>query len=185
VQGGQTLDRAQGGLGIGLSLVRELVQMHGGTVVARSAGLGRGSLFEFQLPLSDRQSKNGSVQQMQSVPAKRIMIVDDNIDAANSLAAMLQLDGHIVEVAYTAQDTLDSIEKFSPDVMLLDLGLPHMNGYELARRIRTQGMFKNIRLIALTGYGQPEDKQRTKTVGFDAHLVKPLVYEQLQSALHF
>jgi CheY-like chemotaxis protein/nitrogen-specific signal transduction histidine kinase len=183
VQGDRALDRSQGGLGIGLSVVRRLVEMHGGQVVARSAGAGKGSSFAIRLPLIERPSVSADEPERISGPSKRILIVDDNADAADSLALLLQIDGHETHAVYTSRDALDSAQSFRPDIMLLDIGLPEMNGYEVARRLRALPGFGEVRLIALTGYGQAGDQARARAAGFDDHLMKPVEWLELKRAL--
>ena len=183
VQSDRTLDRAQGGLGIGLSVVKRLIEMHGGRVSASSEGLRTGSTFEIRLPLVDRGSESSVELAQSNAPSRRILVVDDNKDAANSLAMILMLEGHQVESVYTAHDALARALSFKPDVALLDIGLPEMNGYELARRLREQPQARQIRLVALTGYGQAEDKERAWAAGFDDHLAKPADLRALQRTL--
>jgi len=183
VQGDRALDRSQGGLGIGLSVVRRLVEMHGGQVVARSAGAGKGSSFAIRLPLIERPSVSADEPEHISGPSKRILIVDDNADAADSLALLLQIDGHETHAVYTSRDALDSAQSFRPDIMLLDIGLPEMNGYEVARRLRALPGFGEVRLIALTGYGQAGDQARARAAGFDDHLMQPVEWLELKRAL--
>ena len=173
-QADRTLDRAEGGLGIGLSVVKKLVEMHGGRITARSEGLGRGSTFEFTLPrvaapTSAEQETPGAI-----VVSRRILVVDDNSDAATSLSELLKMDGHQTQPAFSAEEALSLAQSFNPEVVLLDIGLPHMDGYEVARRLRHSILRKGATLIALTGYGQAEDRERAKAAGFDAHLVKPV-----------
>ena len=181
VQSNRTLDRAQGGLGIGLSVVRRLIEMHGGTVSAASAGPGRGSTFCLTLPLIEPVAAETEPTCTPEVPPKRILIVDDNTDAANSLASILALDGHNAQTAYTSRDALERAAGFDPDVVLLDIGLPGMDGYEVARQLRARGLKGQI--VALTGYGRPEDIERARGAGFDAHLVKPVDLQSLAVAL--
>jgi signal transduction histidine kinase len=183
VQGDRTLDRAQGGLGIGLSVVKGLIGMHGGQVHARSEGFGKGSSFTLSLPLAASALPAASDSPPASTPPRAILLVDDNVDAANSLAALLSLDGHRVVVAYGAYQALEHLAGFVPDVALLDIGLPEMDGYELARRIRTLPQLEQLRLLALTGYGQEEDRRRAVAAGFDGHLVKPVDIQALTRAL--
>ena len=183
VQSDRTLDRAQGGLGIGLSVVKRLVEMHGGSVSASSGGLRTGSTFEIRLPLIDRDDEPSIALRQRKVPPRRVLVVDDNEDAANSLAMILTLEGHEVESVYTAHEALARVLSFKPDVALLDIGLPEMNGYELARRLREHPEVEEIRLVALTGYGQAEDKEHARAAGFDDHLVKPADLRALQQAL--
>jgi hypothetical protein len=137
VQSDRTLDRAQGGLGIGLSVVKRLVEMHGGSVSAWSGGLRTGSTFEIRLPLVDRGDEPSTELTQSKAPSRRVLVVADNKDAANSLAMILTLEGHQVESAYSAHDALTCALSFKPDVALLDIGLPEMNGYELARRLES------------------------------------------------
>ena len=174
VQGDRTLDRSQGGLGIGLSVVKRLVEMHDGEVVARSAGLGRGSAFEIRLPLVVRPNDTEAEAGKLGPTPTRLLIVDDNHDAADSLALLLELEGHEVSAVYTAKAALEQARKFNPTVVLLDIGLPEMDGYEVARRLRAIPELKGVKLVAVTGYGQPEDRRRTRDAGFDDHLTKPV-----------
>jgi len=187
VQGERALDRSQGGLGIGLSVVRRMVEMHGGEVVARSDGPGRGSTFSIRLPLIERQHASDAEPQPVAVVRRRILIVDDNQDAADSLALLLQLDGHETQAVYSSRDALERARSYQPDVMLLDIGLPEMNGYEVAMQLRRDGAANGapnrIRLIALTGYGQAGDLARASAAGFDDHLMKPVEWPALQRAL--
>jgi PAS domain S-box-containing protein len=183
VQGDRALDRSQGGLGIGLSVVRRLVEMHGGEVIARSAGAGEGSSFVIRLPLIERPSAAISEPEPIATACQRILIVDDNEDAADSLALLLQLDGHETQAVYTSAEALESAQSFKPHVMLLDIGLPEMNGYEVARRVRALIGLDRVRLIALTGYGQAGDQARARAAGFDDHLMKPVEWQALKRAL--
>ena len=177
VQGDRSLDRSQGGLGIGLSVVKRLVEMHHGRVTACSEGPGHGSVFEIHLPLIEAPAGSQAHPSDRTIQAKRILIVDDNVDAANSLAEMLQIDGHITEVVYTGRDALSCALAWPADVILLDIGLPDMNGYEVAARMRPK--IGPAQLIALTGYGQTEDVRRATEAGFDAHLIKPVDFDEL------
>jgi signal transduction histidine kinase/CheY-like chemotaxis protein len=174
VQGDRTLDRSQGGLGIGLAVVKKLIEMHGGQIIARSEGLGWGSSFELRLPRAPAPA-TAHAQSPQSNPsACRVLIVDDNADAADSLALLLNLEGHEAACVYSAAAALQRVSGLAPDVVLLDIGLPDTDGYEVARRLRTLPGCAAIRLIALTGYGQPGDRDRAIAAGFEAHLVKPV-----------
>jgi two-component system CheB/CheR fusion protein len=174
VQGDRTLDRAQGGLGIGLSVVRELIEQHGGRVDARSDGPGRGATFEIRLPLAPEPTSAEPPRRVRAGSARRVLVVDDNIDAADSLALVLQLEGHAVDIAHTGADAIARVQAAAPDVVLLDIGLPQMDGYEVARRLRALANGAALRLVALTGYGQAEDVERARAAGFDRHIVKPV-----------
>ena len=183
VQGNRALDRAQGGLGIGLAVVKRLVEMHGGSVYASSSGPRRGSTFEIRLPLTDREDEPSIPQQQRKAPQRRILVVDDNEDAATSLAMILALEGHEVETVHASHDALERAPLFKPDVAVLDIGLPGMDGYELARRLRENPALEGIRLVALTGYGQAEDRERARAAGFDDHLIKPADSRALDQVL--
>ena len=174
VQSERTLDRSQGGLGIGLAVVQRLIEMHNGSVSARSDGLGRGSTFEIRLPRIARHSATALEMAAWKSPPRRVLIVDDNEDAADSLAMLLNLQGHETRVTHNGADALDCIDVFKPDVALLDIGLPGMDGYVLAQRLRAMPQLMGVRLIALTGYGQADDRQRALSAGFDEHLTKPV-----------
>jgi CheY-like chemotaxis protein len=183
VQGDRTLDRSQGGLGIGLAVVKKLIEMHGGQVIARSEGLGCGSAFELRLPRAPAPAAADAQSPQSNASARRVLIVDDNADAADSLALLLSLEGHQTECVYSAAAALQRVAGFAPDVVLLDIGLPDTNGYEVARRLRTLPGGAAMRLIALTGYGQPGDRDRAITAGFEAHLVKPVDLTELGQLL--
>jgi CheY-like chemotaxis protein len=183
VQSPRTLDRSQGGLGIGLTVVKRLIQMHGGTVSAKSAGSGCGSTFTIQLPTVPAPSVSESKDVHYTAPTRRVLVVDDNQDAANSLAVLLRLEGHYVSTAYGASDALSAVEQLKPEVVLLDIGLPQMDGYEVARRLQLRHARTCPRLIALTGYGQAEDRARALATGFSEHLTKPVDHEQLRRVL--
>lgn len=174
VQSERTLDRSQGGLGIGLAVVKRLIEMHKGQVSASSEGVGRGSTFEIRLPRIARPSATAVEMMPWKSPPRRVLIVDDNADAADSLAMLLNLQGHETHVTHNGREALGCIEAFKPDVALLDIGLPGMDGYVLAERLRTMPQLKRVRLIALTGYGQADDRQRALAAGFDDHLTKPV-----------
>ena len=174
----RSLDRSQGGLGIGLTLVQRLVEMHGGRVQAYSAGPNQGSEFVVFLPLLGHEpvqkaSVNGTATAPAGCPRCRVLVVDDNADAAESLALLLQFAGHDVRVCHEGAAALAEAETFQPEVVLLDIGLPGMDGYEVARRLRAQPDLDKTLLVALTGYGQAEDLCRSRDAGFDRHLVKP------------
>jgi signal transduction histidine kinase/DNA-binding response OmpR family regulator len=178
-QGERMLDRSQGGLGIGLAIVKRLVEMHGGSVAVHSDGPNRGATFEIRLPLAEVDTTPRAASKPATVTARRILVVDDNRDGADVLGALLQEDGHVVNAVYSSREALASIPDFRPDVVLLDIGLPEIDGYELARRIRAQGALHDVRLIAITGYGQEDDRARAHSAGFDAHLLKPVEYGRL------
>ncbi|MGH7106358.1 MAG: GAF domain-containing protein, partial [Acetobacteraceae bacterium] len=167
VQSDRTLDRAQGGLGIGLSVVKRLVEMHGGEVSARSAGLGQGSSFEIRLPRIAAERTTSSEAAEPKVTPRRVLVVDDNVDSAQSLAMLLNLQGHETRVAFSAKQALELVGRFRPEIALIDLGLPEMDGYGLAERLRTLPELRSTRLMAVTGYGQAEDRRRTQAAGFD------------------
>jgi PAS domain S-box-containing protein len=182
----RSLDRSRGGLGIGLALVKRLVEMHGGAIEAHSAGLNRGSAFLVRLPLTcEPQRLAASGAQDPAVPRTsfRILIVDDNRDGADILAAMLEQLGNETRVAYDGEAAVATAIEFRPEVVLLDIGLPRLDGYEACRRIRAHPDGKNLLIVAQTGWGQDEDRQRTREAGFDHHMVKPLDPAALQRLL--
>jgi CheY-like chemotaxis protein len=164
-------------------VVRKLVEMHGGEVRARSPGLGQGATFEIRLPRGKRASATEAESQSMRFIKRRVLVVDDNVDAADSLGQLLRLDGHTVETAYAARAAIDKFEAFHPDLVLLDIGLPEMDGYEVAHRLRQRGDARNVILVALTGYGQREDRERALVAGFDDHLVKPVNFPDLQRVI--
>jgi CheY-like chemotaxis protein len=183
VQLDTSLAHAQGGLGIGLTLVQRLVAMHGGNVEARSAGVGHGSEFVVRLPIDAGGASAEAPSAADSNRAFRILVVDDNPDAAVSLSTLLELEGHEPITVHDGTAALEAAEKHRPDVVLLDIGLPHMNGHEVCRRLRALPIGKNLVVVALTGWGQEEDRRKSKDAGFDAHLVKPVHYATLASLL--
>ena len=177
-------ERSQGGLGIGLTLVRRLVEMHGGSVEARSEGVGRGSQFVVRLPLAAAPIPAATLMQTpEGAAPRRILVVDDNHDAAASLSLLLELDGHTIVAAHDGPSALAAADAHRPEVVLLDIGLPGMSGYEVADRIRKQPWGRAMILVALTGWAQEADRARTRAAGFDAHLVKPVDYEELAGLL--
>jgi CheY-like chemotaxis protein len=176
-QVGRATDRAQGGLGIGLSLVKRLVEMHGGTVEAASEGVGRGSTFSVSLPrlmetATDLPAPRGETEPPPSA-GSRILVVDDNIDGAETLAMLLEGSGHAVRTAYSGPAALQQARAFQPELVLLDLGLPGMNGFEVARELRADPAYGAPVLVALTGWGSEEDRRRSREAGFSEHLTKP------------
>jgi len=178
--------RSGEGLGIGLALVKGLAELHGGTVVASSEGLGRGSEFVISLPRGcEASSPTSTTKPLPPVtpPSRRILIADDNQDATESLKLLLEMEGHEVLTAADGEIALDQANRMLPEVMLLDLGMPKLNGYELATRVREQPWGKNITLVAVTGWGQAEDRRRSAEAGFDQHLTKPLEFEVLRALL--
>lgn len=184
-QAERSLDRSQGGLGIGLSLVRQLVELHKGTVEAHSI-LGKGSEFIVRLPVMPAPLQLPSSPVLKTNPANekcRVLVVDDNIDAAQSLAMLVEISGHETQVAYDGPSALKAALTWQPDVVLLDIGLPGLNGYEVAMRIRQESKRKDIVLVALTGYGQNSDRKRSQDAGFDHHLVKPADFDEVERIL--
>ncbi|WP_374562704.1 response regulator [Ideonella sp.] len=176
-QGHRALDRSQGGLGIGLTLVQLLVKLHGGRVEALSAGPGKGAEFRVYLPVHSQPTDaaaQGEPAQALPAPGRRILVVEDNADVADTTAAMLTLSGHEVRTAHDGIEALAMVEDFAPDIVLLDIGLPMMDGYEVARRMRQLPATRHKLLVALTGYGQAGDRQRGRDAGFDEHLLKPV-----------
>jgi signal transduction histidine kinase/CheY-like chemotaxis protein len=171
-QADRALDRSQGGLGIGLSVVKRLIQLHGGEVTARSEGEGRGAMFEISLPRVADCAIATPSEGLSSSVGRRVLIVDDNVDAATSLAALLELAGHRALTAFNSRDALDLAVSFDPQAVVLDIGIPELDGYQLARQIR-QSPGSTATLIALTGYGQQDDRRLALEAGFDAYLVKP------------
>lgn len=190
VQQAQTLDRARGGLGLGLSIVRSLVTLHGGKVAATSEGLGRGSEFSIELPASRRVSAASAGPSLEGAgerprsPRAKVLVVDDNEDAAAMLSEALERLGYEVAVAHDGPSALRIVPEFEPDVALLDLGLPVMDGFELAERLREPEMqTKCPHLVALTGYGQDADKARSKCAGFERHLTKPIEIDTVSNVV--
>lgn len=175
-QVGTSLDRAQGGLGIGLTLVKRLVELHGGRVTAESPGPGKGSAFTVRLPLDQtrqRAAQSGGPAGDGAAASLRVLVVDDNRDAAESLAMILEMKGHEVRTAHDGPEALRVLGTYLPRLILLDLGLPGMTGFEVARKIRESNALRGVTLAALTGWGQEEDRRRTREAGFDYHMVKP------------
>jgi CheY-like chemotaxis protein len=180
-------DRSDGGLGIGLALAKGLVELHGGTIVARSAGPGRGSEFIVRLPCrgSNAPRRPESITAGSVLPNKRrrVLIADDNHDAAESLALLLRMQGHEVAVVHDGQQALSTITSMRPEVALLDIGMPALNGYEVARQLRQSTLGSTVTLIAVTGWGQDRDKARALSVGFNHHFTKPVDPSRLSALL--
>lgn len=186
-QGIRTIDRADGGLGLGLAIVKNVVRLHGGEVSVVSLGPGRGSEFVVVLPLRDRAADTPTEESAQSRPrpttSRRVLVVDDNVDSAEMLALALDLMGHVTRVAHDGQGALALLFEHRPEVALLDIGLPVIDGYELCRRILASGIEPRPVLIAITGYGQQGDRDRARAAGFDHHMVKPVDLHALQALI--
>ncbi|HEY6515561.1 MAG TPA: ATP-binding protein, partial [Steroidobacteraceae bacterium] len=179
-------DRTEGGLGVGLALVRGIVALHGGSVRAHSEGPGRGSEFLVSLPISKPTveiPQLGSVEDTAAGIGLRILVADDNRDAADTCAALLEISGHHVQTAYSGRQALELAENFRPHAALLDIGLPDLSGYVLARHIRESHWGRRTLLVAITGWGQSEDRRRAYEAGFDHHLAKPVAAETIDSVL--
>ena len=181
----RSLDRSQGGLGIGLTLVRSLVEMHGGTVAADSEGPGRGSEFVVRLPAIAAPDADNAADGdgERTIERRRVLVVDDNVDAAHSLATLLRLIGHDVQTEHDGRKVQEAVAAFHPDVVLLDIGLPGLDGYAVARLLRSRPSDEPLLLIALTGYGQAEDRAASRAAGFDHHLTKPVDFAVLRQLL--
>jgi len=185
----RSIERSNGGLGIGLSLVRRLVELHGGSVSARSAGVGLGSTFMVRLPLahgtaaSSAPAPAGAAMQAERGRILRVLVADDNVDAAESLASLLALDGHEIRTAYDGVDAVEQAGEFRPELVFLDIGMPRMDGYEAARRMRAMSELDGAMLVALTGWGTEEDRARSRAAGFDRHLLKPALPDEVQAVL--
>ena len=178
--------RSQGGLGIGLTLVKRLAEMHGGTIEAKSGGEGHGSEFVVTLPVLHKAAGAAPVASdaaVHSPPKRRILIVDDNKDSADSLALLLEITGNQTYMAHDGEEAVEAVEKYRPEVVLLDIGLPRLDGHEVCRRVREQPWGRNILIIALTGWGQEDDRRKSKEAGFNGHLVKPVDYDKLLALL--
>jgi CheY-like chemotaxis protein len=184
-QADRSLDRSRGGLGLGLSLVKGLVELHGGEVLAESPGPGRGATFTVRLPLKDEPPAltGGAPLSARAAAPVRVLIVEDNRDAADSLQMLLELLGHAVAVAYTGTDGVRLAREWRPDVVLCDIGLPGLDGYGVADELRHDPATAGARLVAVTGYGQDEDRLRSRQAGFDHHLTKPVDPAALQPLL--
>lgn len=183
----RSLERSRGGLGLGLTLVKQLVQLHRGTVEGFSEGLGRGSTFVVRLPVLRKRRPQVPLREPRSpeptLAGRRILVVDDNPDTARALVRLLDVTGSKTHKASDGLEALHAAEEFRPEIVLLDLGLPKLSGFDVARRIREQPWGANMVLIALTGWGQEGDRRRSAEAGFDAHLVKPVDYGVLVDAV--
>ena len=186
-QSDQAIERAEGGLGVGLSLVRGLVMLHGGSVQARSEGPGKGSEFIVQLPTGAPLAEALDAEVESDCPVAdvglKILVVDDNRDAADTCAMLLEASGHHVQTAYTGRQALELARTFRPHALLLDIGLPDIDGYQLAQRVRAVPWGRSAVLVAVTGWGQEQDRLRAVEAGFDQHLVKPISAETVESLL--
>ncbi|HVZ33390.1 MAG TPA: ATP-binding protein, partial [Polyangiaceae bacterium] len=186
VQAAPRTEDARGGLGLGLSLARDLIQLHGGTVEVESAGAGRGSCFRLRLPLGSSATAARPTASEPCAPApapRRVLVVDDNEDSADMLGLLLSELGHVVRVAYDGPQALAIAAELEPEIAVLDIGLPVMDGYELATRLRERARARSLRLVALTGFGQDRDRARVREAGFHRHLVKPVDAQELAAAL--
>jgi CheY-like chemotaxis protein len=180
-------EHSNGGLGVGLTLARRLIEMHGGSITAESAGVGAGSTFTVSLPLAQGVECNPSLPRARTeadTRHRRILVVDDNIDAAETVALLLAQEGHETRVAHDGETALANAEEFHAEVVLLDLGLPGLSGLEVARRLRRQAHTpESVLLVALTGWGSEEDRRQAQSAGFDRHLVKPVELDKLLEAV--
>ena len=183
----RSLARSEGGLGIGLALVRSLVELHGGTVEAHSEGLGRGSEFVVRLPVVDEeQAPDLAPEEAERAPrgeGRRILVVDDNRDSAETLGTILEIAGHEIWLAHDGEEALAQVERHRPEIVLLDIGLPKLDGYEVARLLRLDPRHQDLLVVAVTGYGKDEDRDRGRLAGFDHHLIKPVDLEALRTIL--
>jgi two-component system CheB/CheR fusion protein len=184
MQADTTLDRSKGGLGLGLALVKGLVELHGGAIGARSDGLGKGAEFVVRLPLVIEAGEPAEARLVSRKPAgRRVLIIEDNVDAADSLREVLEFGEHEIAVAYNGPQGIAKAHEFRPEIVLCDIGLPGMDGFEVARAFRADEGLNGTYLVALSGYALPEDLQRAEQAGFDRHLAKPPSLEKLESVL--
>jgi CheY-like chemotaxis protein len=183
VQGPQGSARQTGGLGLGLALVKGLVELHGGSVSAHSRGAGSGSEFVVDLPLAAPPAARPPAHGSPRAPPRLVLIIEDNEDAAETLAQVLAIEGHRTRIAHDGTSGIALALELKPDVVLCDLGLPDLDGYEVARTLRSNGGLPRTRLVALSGYALPEDRQRARSAGFDAHVSKPARVSELNDIL--
>jgi CheY-like chemotaxis protein len=184
MQEDRTLDRSKGGLGLGLALVKGLVELHGGTVSGTSEGTGKGSTFTLRLPLEEPVGDAASARAPgEGAASRRVLIIEDNADAADSLRELLELDAHEVAVAYDGPEGIAKARAFRPDVVLCDIGLPGMSGYDVARAFRADPGLRDAYLVALSGYALPEDLRRAREAGFDRHVAKPPSVEAIETLI--
>jgi two-component system CheB/CheR fusion protein len=186
-QADRTLHRSEGGLGVGLTVVQRVVQLHGGTVEANSAGLNQGAEFIVRLPVSSPKPCDTPEVDRESAAGRRrlrVVVVDDNRDSADTIAMLLTGSGRDVRVEYTGPAGLETVRSFRPDAVLLDIGLPGLDGYEVARAIRRDPELSGVQLIAVSGYGQESDRRRSKDAGFDVHMVKPVEPQTIEDVLN-
>jgi PAS domain S-box-containing protein len=184
VQSEQTLDRTVGGLGLGLALVKGLAEQHRGDISAQSDGVGKGASFVLRLPLERRKAARLSlVSPLREEFARRVLVIEDNQDAAESMRDALELNGHVVEIAYAGPEGIEKARTFQPEIVLCDIGLPMMDGYQVARALRADPATHQVRLIAVSGYAQPEDLEKARSAGFDLHLAKPIDLAELETMM--
>jgi CheY-like chemotaxis protein len=186
-QSDRSLARSEGGLGIGLTLVKSLAELHGGTISAASGGIGLGSEFSLRLP-SVRRPEGDKIDARAATgtspgKARRILVIDDNADSARSMARLLQLDGHVLDLAYDGPTAIESARAFRPEAMVLDIGLPGLDGYEVARQIRQEEWGRDVLIVAVSGYGQDDDRNRARESGIDHHLTKTVEFDALAQLL--
>ncbi len=185
----RNLDRSQGGLGIGLSLVRRLLEMHNGTIHVNSDGLNKGSKFTAYIPLlshnvgAKEDDQNTSGDTVTTKPPLNILVVDDNVPSAKTIGWMLELAGYEYSIVHTGTEAIEAAKKLKPDVILLDIGLPGISGYDVCRELRKDNDFKNTIMIAQTGWGQERDRQMAKEAGFDHHLIKPVNFDDFSKLI--
>ncbi|HVJ83706.1 MAG TPA: response regulator, partial [Planctomycetia bacterium] len=185
----RSLERSAGGLGIGLALVKGLVEMHGGSVYAASPGEGKGSVFTVRLPTAapdgegERPAERSSSHPARAVTARRVLVVDDHADGAESMTEMLKLLGNEVEAAHDGVEAVERAARFRPDLILMDVGMPRLNGLDATRQIRATDWGREVVIVALTGWGQEHDRARSKAAGCDGHLVKPVMLADLEALM--